>query len=159
MADADEIKNSEEKEKPEKPKKRKKEKSEKKEKGKPEKQEDTKPEGGEEKSFVARFLPKIIILVVVVIFSGSGFTLGRLFGGSSASQTTGVSEQGQVENMDAKDSQADSQKSWYYELDPVIANLNVDDVTRYVKTTLTLEVSSEVEEKHGTTFLMRKNPS
>ena len=70
MADADEIKEPEEQGKPE----------------KPEKQEDTKSEGGEKKSFVARFLPKIIIVVVVVVFAGAGFTLGRLFGGSSASQ-------------------------------------------------------------------------
>jgi flagellar basal body-associated protein FliL len=122
------------------------------------KPEDTKPEVGEKKSFVARFLPKIIIVVVVVIFSGAGFTLGRLFGGSSASQTTGVSEQGQLENMDAKDSGADSQESWYYQLDPVIANLDVDDVTRYVKATLTLVVSSEVDVKKGTTFIDEKRP-
>jgi flagellar basal body-associated protein FliL len=147
MADADEIKKSEEQEKPEKE-----------EKGKPEKQEDTKPEGGEKKSFVARFLPKIIIVVVVVIFSGAGFTLGRLFGGSSASQTTGVSEQGQSENIDAKDSGADSQNSWYYHLEPVIANLNVEDVTRYVKATLTLVVSSEVDVKKGTAFIDEKRP-
>ena len=164
MADEDGIKKPEEQEKSEKqkkkkkPKKEKKEKPEKEERGKPEKQEDPKPEGGEEKSFVACFLPKIIILVVVVIFSGAGFTLGRLFGGSSASKTTGVSEQGQLENMDTKDSGADSQECWYYNLEPVIANLNVDDVTRYVKATLTLEVSSEVDEIKGTTFFDEKKP-
>ncbi len=136
MADEDEIKNQE-------------------------KQETTKTEGGKKKSLVARFLPKIIIVVVVVIFAGAGFTLGRLFAGSSADQTLGASENGQspdLENIKTKGSEDDSQKSWYYHLEPVIANLNVADVTRYVKASLTLEVSSEVDEKKGTAFLNEKKP-
>jgi len=126
-----------------------------------EEKEDTKKEAGEKKSLVTRFLPKVIIVVVVVIFAGAGFTLGRLLAGSPTSQTTGVSEQGQssqLENMDAKGSVADSQKSWYYHLEPVIANLDVDDVTRYVKASLTLEVSFEVDEKKGKVFIDEKKP-
>ena len=126
-----------------------------------EEKEDKKPEAGEKKSLVTRFLPKVIIVVVVVIFAGAGFTLGRLFAGSPTSQTTGLSEQGQssqLDNMDAKGVGDDSQKSWYYHLEPVIANLNVDDVTRYVKASLTLEVSFEVDEKKGMAFLDEKKP-
>ena len=94
----------------------------------------------------------------MVVFAGAGFTLARLFAGST---TSGVSEQGQssqLENMDAKDAGADSQKRWYYHLEPVIANLDVDDVTRYVKASLTLELSSEVDEKEGTAFIDEKKP-
>lgn len=123
--------------------------------------EDTKKEAGEKKSLVTRFLPKVIIVIVVAIFAGAGFTLARLLAGSPTSQTTGGSEQGrssQLENIDAKGSGADSQKSWYYHLEPVIANLNVDDVTRYVKASLTLEVSFEVDEKKGTVFIDEKKP-
>jgi len=126
-----------------------------------EKKDDKKTEAGEKKSLVTRFLPKIIIGIVVVVFAGAGFTLARLFAGSSTSQTTGGSEQGQssqLENMDAKGSEDDSQKSWYYHLDPVIANLDVDDVTRYVKASLTLEISFEVDEKKGTAFIDEKKP-
>lgn len=126
-----------------------------------EENKDTKKEAGEKKSLVTRSLPKVIIVVVVVIFAGVGFTLGRLLAGSPTFQTTGGSEQGQsaqLENMDAKGSDADSQKSWYYHLEPVIANLNVDDVTRYVKASLTLEVSFEVDEKKGKVFIDEKKP-
>lgn len=137
MADADEIKKQETQETTE-------------------KQEATKTEGGEKKSFVARFLPKIIIVVVVVIVAGTGFILGRLFGGSSTDQTHGQSPD--LENIKAKGSEDDLEKSWYYHLEPVIANLNVADVTRYVKASLTLEVSSELDEKKGIAFLDEKKP-
>jgi flagellar basal body-associated protein FliL len=126
-----------------------------------EKQETNKTEGGQKKSFVARFLPKIIIGVVVLIFAGSGFILARLLGGSYTDQTLGASENGRspdLENIKPKDSEDDSEKGWYYHLEPVIANLNVADVTRYVKASLTLEVSSEMEEKKGTAFLDEKKP-
>jgi len=122
---------------------------------------DTKKEAGEKKSLVTRFLPKVIIVVVVVIFAGAGFTLSRLLAGSPESHTTGVSEQDQsyqLENMGAEGSVDGSQKSWYYHLEPVIANLDVDDVTRYVKASLTLEVSCEVDQKNGTLFIDEKKP-
>ena len=142
MADEDETKQQEKKEKPG-------------------KQKATKSEASDKKSFVGRFLPKIIVAVVVVIFAGAGFTLGRLFAGSGAPQTTGASEQdqsAQVENLEAKGSADDAQKTWYYDLEPVVANLDVADVTRYVRASLTLEVSSEVDEKKGTAFLDEKKP-
>ena len=143
MADKEEIK--EQQETPEKEEK----------KGK---KEDKKTESGEKKSLVARFLPIVIIVVAVVIFAGAGFTLGRLIAGSPASQTAGAAEQGQSENMDAEDYGDDSQGSWYYHLDPVIANLDVDDVTRYVKASLTLEISVDVDVKDGTAFINEKKP-
>jgi flagellar basal body-associated protein FliL len=123
--------------------------------------EEKKADAGEKKSLVTRFLPKVIIVVVVVIFAGAGFTLGRLIAGSPTSQTAGASEDGQspdLENLKAKGSGADSQKCWYYHLEPVIANLNVNDVTRYVRASLTLEVSVDVDEEKGTAFLDEKKP-
>ena len=126
-----------------------------------EKQEATKTESGDKKSLVGRFLPKIIVAVVVVIFAGAGLTLGRLFAGSGTPQTPGDSEQDQSaqdEKLKAKSSAAGAQKTWYYDLEPVIANLNVTDVTRYVRASLTLEVSSEVDKKNGLTFFDEKKP-
>jgi flagellar basal body-associated protein FliL len=145
MADTDEIKQQEQQETQE----------------VQEKKEDKKPEAGKKKSLLTRLLPKVIIVVVVVIFAGTGFTLGRLFTGSSTSQTSGASEDGQspdLGNLKAKGSKDDSQKNWYYHLEPVIANLNVTDVTRYVKASLTLEVSFEVDEKKGKIFLDENKP-
>jgi len=126
-----------------------------------EENEDATKETNEKKSLVTRFLPKVIIVVVVVIFAGAGFTFSRMLAGSPVSQTNGVSEQGQsyqLENMEARGSVADSQKGWYYHLEPVIANLDVDDVTRYVKASLTLEISFEVDQKEGTVFFNEKKP-
>ncbi len=126
-----------------------------------EENEDSTKEAGEKKSLVTRFLPKVIIVIVVVIFAGAGFTFSRMLAGSPVSQTNGVSEQGQsyqLENKEIRGSVADSQKGWYYHLEPVIANLDVDDVTRYVKASLTLEVSSEVDEKNGRVFIDEKKP-
>jgi len=142
MADADETKQQEQQEKPE-------------------KQEAKKSEAGDKKSLIGRLLPKIILAVVLLFFAGAGFTLGRMFAGSSTPQTPGDSQQdqsAQVEKLEAKGSADDAQKTWYYDLDPVIANLDVADVTRYVRASLILEVSSEVDEKKGTAFLDEKKP-
>jgi len=130
-------------------------------KEKQEKQEATKTEAGDKKSLIGRLLPGVIIAVVVVIFAGAGFSLGRLFAGSRTPQTPGASEQDQsahVEKLEAKGLADDAQKTWYFDLDPVVANLDVADVTRYVRASLTLEVSSEVDEKKGTAFLDEKKP-
>lgn len=132
-----------------------------KEKEKKEKQEATKTEAGDKKSLVGRLLPKIMVAVVVVIFASAGFTLGRLFAGSGAAQTPGASEQeqsAQVEKLEAKDSADDDKKTWFFDLEPVVANLDVADVIRYVRASLTLEVSSEVDEKKGTAYLNEKKP-
>ncbi|MFZ2146824.1 MAG: flagellar basal body-associated FliL family protein [Sedimentisphaerales bacterium] len=126
-----------------------------------EKQEDTKTKSSDKKSLVGRFLPWIIIAVVVVFFAGAGFTLARLFAGSGTPQTPGDSEQdqsAQVKSLEAKGSAAGAKKTWYYDLEPVVANLDVTDVTRYVRASLTLEVSSEVDEKNGSAFFNEKKP-
>ena len=126
-----------------------------------EKQETTKTESSDKKSLVGRFLPWIIMAVVIVLFVGAGFTLGRMFAGSSTPQTPGDSQQeqsAQADNLKAKNSKDGAQKAWYYDLEPVVANLNVTDVTRYVRASLTLEVSPEVDEKNGKAFLDEKKP-
>jgi flagellar basal body-associated protein FliL len=149
MADKDEVK--EKKKEDTKEKKGKKEKQEK--KGK---EEGKKAEEGEKKSFIARFLPQIIIVVVVVFFGSVGFTLGRMFAGSSAPQT--AYENGQSPDIENANGSENGSEGWYYQLEPVIANLNVSDVTRYVKASLILEVNSEVDEKEGKAFLDSKKP-
>jgi flagellar basal body-associated protein FliL len=150
MADNDDVEQKENKEKQENKEK----------KGKKEKQETAKTKGQEKKPFVARFLPQIIIAIVVVFFAGAGFTLGRLFARSSEPQETLASENGQspdLVNIKAKGSE-DGSQSWYYNFEPVIANLNVADVTRYVKASIILEVSSEMDEKKGVVFIDEKKP-
>ena len=113
MADKEEIKQQETPEKEEKEEKKDK-------KGKKDKKDDKKTETDEKKSLIARLLPKVIIVLVVLIFAGAGLILGRfLKAGSLAPKTAGASEQGQssqLENLNAKDSEDGSEKSWYYHL-------------------------------------------
>ncbi|MBA7689797.1 hypothetical protein ES703_98308 [subsurface metagenome] len=142
-----------------------------------EKQEDTKAESTDESrpsegldekpSSPARlpeFLPWIIMAVVAVLCAGAGLGLGRLFAGSSTPQTPESSQQTkptQAENLkvDAPDLMAGgSQKTWYYELEPVVANLDVPGITRYVRAAITLEISAEVDQVKGTAFLEEKKP-
>jgi flagellar basal body-associated protein FliL len=141
MADADDIKEQEEQEE----------------------QKDPKAEKSEKKSLIARFLPWIILFVVVLICAGAGLSVGRLFAGSGTPEAAeSDSESGasaQTEDLKADtDSAANSGKVWYYDLDPVIANLNEPTVTRYVRASLTLEMSADMDIKKGTAFLDEKKP-
>ena len=126
-----------------------------------EQQGEPKAESGGKKASRGRFLPWVIIAVVVVLFAGAGFGLGRLFAGFGTTETAGSSEQDQsvqVEDLTVAGSATGSQKTWYYHLDPVVANLNVTNVTRYVRASLTLEISSGMDEKKGVVFLDEKKP-
>ena len=125
------------------------------------KQEDSKAEKSDEKPSRGRFLQLIIITVVVVLFAGAGFALGRLLAGFGTTETAASSEQDQsvqVEDLKASDSKADSQKTWYYNLEPVVANLDIPEVTRYVRVSLILEISPEVNEKKGVAFIDGRKP-
>ena len=127
-----------------------------------EKQEDSKAGKSGEKSSRGGFLRWIIIAVVVVLFAGAGFGLSRLVTGSETTETAGASEQDQsvqVEDLTVAGSAAGSQKTWYYHLAPVVANLDVPEATRYIRVSLTLEISSEVDEKKGLAFIDERKPT
>jgi flagellar basal body-associated protein FliL len=141
MADADDIKEQEE----------------------PKEPKDPKAEKSDKKSLIARFLPWIIIFVVVLICAGAGLSVGRLFAGSRTPEADeSGSESGasaQTEDLKANNDSAEgSGEVWYYDLDPVVANLNEPSVTRYVRASLTLEMSADMDIKKGTAFLDEKKP-
>jgi len=125
-------------------------------------QEDSKPEKADEKSSSGGgMLQWIIMAVVVAVCAGAGFGLGRLF---AAFRTPGVAEPpqqnepAQAEYLKTDGSTAGSEKNWYHDLEPVVANLDEPGVTRYVRATLTLEISSEVDKKKGIALLEEKKP-
>jgi flagellar basal body-associated protein FliL len=132
------------------------------------KQEDSKEEKPQEKTkektSSGGILHWIIMAVAVLLFACAGFLSGRLFTGPSTPQTAEASEQdatAQVENIKAQDPDLDAggaQKAWYYDLEPVVANLDEPGVTRYVRATLILEMSSEVDAKKAAVFLEEKKP-
>ncbi len=127
-----------------------------------EKQEDSKAEKSDGKGLVSRFLPLIIMAVVVVFCAGAGFGLSRLLAGPDTAQTAEPAQEDeptQAEDLKADvDSAAETQKSWYYPLEPVVANLDEPGVTRYVRATLMLEISPEVDQKKGIAFIEEKKP-
>ncbi len=126
-------------------------------------QKEPQAEKGEKKSFIGRFLPWMIIAAVVVVCAGAGFGLGRLFAGPGETEAAEASpkpdESNQVEDLTADDdSTSGSGKVWYYDLDPVIANLNEPGVSRYVRASFTLEISAETDPKKGAAFFDEKKP-
>lgn len=120
------------------------------------KQEDSK----EPKASKTGILPWIILAAVVLLCAGGGFLLGRLFTGSSitgAAHASGEDETGppapQADNETSK-----TGKTWFHDLEPVAANLDEPDVTRYARATLTLEMTPDAPQKETAKILEEKTP-
>ncbi|MHC4616177.1 MAG: flagellar basal body-associated FliL family protein [Planctomycetota bacterium] len=101
----------------------------------------------------------IILAAAVAVSTGAGFALGRLFAASRKPAATESSQQDELAQTDEPrpdHSTTRSEKVWFYDLEPVVANLDVPGVTRYVRATLTLSISSQVDQKQGTALLEKK---
>ena len=126
-------------------------------------QQNPEAEQSGKKSLIARLLPWVILVVVVLVCAGAGFSVGRLFAGPGTPEAdmsgSGADAQSLTKDLKADSHSADdSGKVWYYDLDPVVANLNEPTVTRYVRASLTLEMSADMDVKEGTAFLEEKKP-
>jgi flagellar basal body-associated protein FliL len=124
------------------------------------KQEEPTAEKTGKKTSIKRLLPWIILGAIAVTSAGAGFGLGRLFAGSGADkpgQSAPQDQRTEAENLKAAGS-GSTQKIWYYDLEPVVANLDEPNVTRYVRAVLTLEMNPEMDEKKGKSFLDEKKP-
>jgi flagellar basal body-associated protein FliL len=115
------------------------------------------------KSFVSRYLLWILMVAIILVCAGAGLGLGRLLAGSRgpSSDARESNVESQVQDPESESSNSmtgDSQKVWYYDLDPVVANLDEPGVTRYVRATFILEVSSGLDKKEGTAFFDEKKP-
>jgi flagellar basal body-associated protein FliL len=125
------------------------------------KKESQKQESESKSSIIKRFLPWIVLFGVVLISAGMGLGLGRVFAGWLSSEPAADQQQTDqaVQSQQRVDVPADnSVGTWYYDLEPAVANLNEPGVTRYVRATLTLEFSNRFDQKHGMTFLEQKKP-
>jgi flagellar basal body-associated protein FliL len=112
-------------------------------------------------------LPWIIVATVVVVCAGAGIGLGLLFAGHGKTENPVasnqfVAQQPTVENAPASQKTAAQTSKggdmWYFDLDPVVANLNEPGATRYVRAVITLEVSPELSSDKGTPLLTQKKP-
>lgn len=129
---------------------------------KQEQKQDSKADSGDKKASGGRLL-WIIMAVVVIISAGAGFGLGRLFGSpktADANQSAeGTTNQTEGLTNNAPDlTGTEAKGTWFYPLEPVVANLNEPSVTRYVRVTLTLVMDSQVDQKKGAAFIEEKKP-
>jgi flagellar basal body-associated protein FliL len=126
-------------------------------------QEDNKTEKGEKKSLISRLLPILIIVFAMGFCACGGLFLGRLLGGPSPTQASesdaNQDEPAQAQTEKAESNSADSSEGvWYYDLEPVVANLNEPNVTRYISVSITLQISSDLGEKSGRSRIEQKIP-
>ncbi len=112
-----------------------------------------------QKSLTGRLLSiqNIIILIVILLGIGAGYGIGNIFADIKTSE-----QQNSTIETGRDNSRGESEKAsgdpWYYELPPVIANLNVPEVSRYVRAVITLEISSVLDEETGRKMLDAKQP-
>jgi flagellar basal body-associated protein FliL len=106
-------------------------------------------------------LPWVITALIAVILAGAGFGIGRLFGTRGRAQTAGAAEPAPAA-APARGQEPGASKNadegWFYDLDPVVANLNEPGVTRYARVALTLEINSTIAQKEATATLDQKKP-
>lgn len=126
-----------------------------------EKQKESKAEKSDKAASSNGILPWIIMFVVVVICAGAGLVAGRFVRDLRAPETGENSKEdrpARIESLNTDDSAETSQEVWYYDLEPVVANLDETGVARYVRLSLTLGISSNVDKEKGTAFLDRNKP-
>lgn len=123
--------------------------------------QDSSSEKDSKKSTNSPFLPWIIIVAVMVFCAGMGFGIGRILGGQSSNLEPGS----EAEEVDLSkelaadiDSTNDNDDYWYYELEPVIGNLNEPRVSRFVSISITLQISNAINEKKCTALIEEKKP-
>jgi len=113
-------------------------------------------EEASEKKGIAKLMPWLVPALAMLVCAGAGFAVSRLFGTSGDTQNVSAAEEAasQLPPMD----EADAGDVWYYDLEPVVANLNEPGVTRYVRVTITLEMGNGMAESDGLPFLEQKTP-
>lgn len=123
-------------------------------KNEPAAEQDAQPKKGK----ASKLLTCLVPLLAVALCAGGGFVVGRLFGTRGQAQNVSAAEQPDPTAARPPIKASGAGSSWYYDLEPVVANLNEPGVTRYVRVTLTLEIDSQLAEKDGITFLEQRKP-
>ena len=128
---------------------------------KAEKEKNVAPDAGKDAKPPGKVLPWVITALIVVVLAGAGFAVGRLFGTRGRAQTVAAAEPARTgEPVDQRVTGASkaADEGWFYDLDPVVANLNEPGVTRYARVALTLEVNGKAPQKETAAALDQKKP-
>jgi flagellar basal body-associated protein FliL len=120
----------------------------------------SKDEQSTQKGGLAKLMPWLAPTLALIVCAGAGFGVSRLFGTRGSAQNVGAAEPTAPETNDVSPplNEADTSATWYYDLEPVVVNLNEPNVTRYVRVTLTLELGNGMAEKDGAPFLDQRKP-
>lgn len=101
---------------------------------------------------------------IVLVFALAGFFLGKVLVETLrpepivAAQVAGMMGAQQTAGSGTEEDIVETEKTWFYNLEPVVANLDEPGATRYVRTTLTLEIYNSLSKKDGTELLEEKAP-
>ncbi len=129
-----------------------------------EKTKDKKEKSAEGKIGIVTWL---IMIVVILGLSGSGFILGRLVAGSvnktpppADTAATGQIEDSAVEaDPETGDDSKEAGKTWYYkDMDSVVVNPDEPGATRFVRVGLILEMDSGLSEEDAKKLIEGKQP-
>jgi flagellar basal body-associated protein FliL len=120
------------------------------------KQDDTQQSG----IGIIRMLLIAFVLLASII---GGFFTGRLMGSDETEDPNKQQISEKDPNTEKIEQKKEAEKAedgdnWYYELDPVLANLNVPGATRYVRAVLVLEMSPEISKSKGEQLMEKKKP-
>jgi len=124
-------------------------------------EQNSEPQARQGQSTMGKIMPWLIAMLVVIVCGGAGFAVGRLFGTRGKAQVVSAAEKTEpAASAGSKESAAgaNGEGSWYYDLEPTVANLNEPGVTRYVRVALTLEVGNGLGDKEGLPLLDQKKP-
>jgi len=123
------------------------------------KEKDADPALPPNKSAMAKAMPMLIIGATVVAFAGGGFVVGRLFGTRGQAQTASAEQPpSDASSLKELGPVSDKDEGWFYEMEPTVANLNEPGVTRYVRISLTLEITQAWAQEEAKVFLDQKKP-
>ena len=107
------------------------------------KEKDSKKDESKGSSF--SLMTILIIVGAVVLSSVLGAGLSFILTKKTPKTANAATEEQQVEPEKKKDDKksevVDENASWYFDMDPIVANLDVPGVTRYVRVALTMELT------------------
>jgi flagellar basal body-associated protein FliL len=114
-----------------------------------------------EKNKGGSIVPWIIVAAVVIVAAGAGIGLGLMFGGKGNPKVlpaTPTNQSPEAQRPQADRPSAAAENIWYFDMEPVVANLDEPGATRYVRAALTLEMSGQISVDKGTALLEQKKP-
>ena len=124
-----------------------------------EKQQDKQAEQGKDSAGGKKMGIFIWLILGAVVVAGAtgGFALSQLLGGQPASPAPTDKAQEEQEKIFDPAAATPGQKSWPYDkLDPIVANLDEPGVTRFVRVSVILEMSPQMDPVKGPEFLDEK---